>query len=175
MEKTIIILGSSRKNGNTAKLAGDIATRLKAEIIYLGDKKISYYDYEHKNINDDFLDIMKKVRESTHIIFASPVYWYSMSAQMKVFIDRLSDFLSINDLKKDGRSLAGKAAYLAATSISENIDDSFVSPFKKTFSYFGIQYSGLIHVDFSDNYEEHIYLTDIDIFIKNMEINTLRV
>ncbi len=40
------------------------------------------------------------------LIFATPVYWYSMSGIMKVFFDRITDLLTI---KKDiGRKLKGK-------------------------------------------------------------------
>ena len=40
------------------------------------------------------------------IIFATPVYWYSMSGILKVFIDRITDLLTIE--KELGRKLRGK-------------------------------------------------------------------
>jgi len=45
-------------------------------------------------------------------IFASPVYWYSVSPPMKVFLDRISDFLDLPDLLNDRRRLRGKQAYI---------------------------------------------------------------
>ncbi|MDA5312487.1 flavodoxin family protein, partial [Vibrio cholerae] len=61
----------------------------------LSDYAISFYDYEHMNRNDDFIHLINKLAEFDHLVFASPVYWYSMSAQLKVFFDRLSDLLTI--------------------------------------------------------------------------------
>ena len=37
---------------------------------------------------DDMADILEKVMEADVIALATPVYFYSMSAQMKIFIDR---------------------------------------------------------------------------------------
>ena len=40
--------------------------------------------------NDDMTNLIEKVLSSDVIVFATPVYFYTMSAQMKVFIDRLT-------------------------------------------------------------------------------------
>lgn len=52
------------------------------------------------------------------IILATPVYWYSMSALMKTFIDRWGDLL---DIRKDiGRRLTNKELYII-TSFGESM------------------------------------------------------
>ena len=61
------------------------------------------------------------------LFFASPVYWYSMSAQMKIFFDRLADLVTIE--KERGRALQGKSCSLVATGGS----DSAAEGFEKTF------------------------------------------
>ena len=77
------------------------------ELIDLNDFDISYYDYDHKNRQDDFLPLMKKLIERYKtLVFATPVYWYTMSAVMKTFFDRISDLLTIE--KDLGRQLRGK-------------------------------------------------------------------
>ena len=42
------------------------------------------------HIGDDFLSIINQLIKFDHIVFDSAVYWYSMSAQLKVFFDKLS-------------------------------------------------------------------------------------
>lgn len=39
-------------------------------------------------INDDMKDLYKKISKAKAIILATPVYWFSYSAQLKAFIDR---------------------------------------------------------------------------------------
>ena len=85
-KKIAILIGSSNNTGNTASLVDDIANKINATIFDLKDYQISPFDYEHQNINDDFLGLVKELIQYDQIIFASPVYWYTMSAQMKVFL-----------------------------------------------------------------------------------------
>jgi putative NADPH-quinone reductase len=49
-------------------------------------------------------------------IFATPIYWYGVSPAMKVFLDRISDFLELPELLAEGRRLRGKNAYVVCTS-----------------------------------------------------------
>ncbi|MEP6929240.1 MAG: NAD(P)H-dependent oxidoreductase, partial [Flavobacterium sp.] len=105
--KTVIILGSSRKNGNTTKIVDQIAKESNIDVINLSDYTISYYDYESKNIDDDFLPLIRRIIEKYDtLIFATPIYWYNMSGIMKVFFDRISDLIRIE--KETGRKLRGK-------------------------------------------------------------------
>lgn len=92
MNNAIAVFASARRDGNTGKFIDWISSELGIEVINLLDKDISPYDYDHKNIGDDFLPVMNKLLDYEDIIFATPVYWYGPSAQMKVFIDRTSDF-----------------------------------------------------------------------------------
>ncbi len=78
------------------------------------------------------------------IIFASPVYWYSMSAQMKVFFDRLTD-LTVPPLKPLGKSLAGKTAFAIATGAAPEAPESFTRPFADTAAYFNMNWGGLFY------------------------------
>jgi len=78
--KRIIIQGSSRSNGNTNKVVRLLMKELEFDVVDLSLKKIGYFDYEFKNQKDDFLSIIKKIaNEYELIVFATPVYWYSMS------------------------------------------------------------------------------------------------
>lgn len=46
MKNTVIIVGSSRKNGNTTRIVDAIAKQFNVEVINLSDYHFSYYDYE---------------------------------------------------------------------------------------------------------------------------------
>ena len=103
----IIIIGSSRSDGNTRKIVDQMAHfNNSLDIVDLNDKNIGYYDYSHANEEDDYIPLVERVLNYDLIFFVTPVYWYSMSAIMKTFFDRITDLLTI---RKDlGRKLRGK-------------------------------------------------------------------
>ncbi len=165
MNNAIAVFASARRNGNTGKLIDWIAGELGIEVVDLSEKSISPYDYDHKNINDDFLPLMRKLHEYDKIIFATPVYWYGPSAQMKVFIDRTSDFLDVEELKEISRRLREKMAYIACTSTRNDADSSFLNSFKDTFGYLGIKYGGYVHANCDHGYVLENYRQDVDDFL----------
>jgi len=164
MTNTIVLFSSSRRNGNTGKLLDNVINQGDAHIMDLATFNISEYDYEHKNINDDFLTAIKKVLTYDKIIFASPVYWYAVTPTMKTFLDRISDLLDVPHLLDLGRQLKGKKAYVLSTSISHDISPSFINCFKDTFNYLGMEYGGYIHADCSDGYKAKEYKADAQRF-----------
>ena len=148
MTSPIIILGSSRSNGATYKaIKNIIADHPETPIIDLNAYNISPYDYEHSNKNDDFLLLMERIVGHNPIVLATPVYWYTMSAQMKTFIDRFSDLLAI--AKDTGRKLRGKSVYVINT-FSESIPEGFEAAFSQTCDYLGMKYLGCSYIN-SDN------------------------
>lgn len=102
MSKKVLILSASpRRNGNSdllcnqfmlgAKEAGHEVTK-----IFLRDKEINFciacdgcrrHD-GHCVWNDDMADILEKMIEVDVIVMATPVYFYTMNAQIKTLIDR---------------------------------------------------------------------------------------
>jgi multimeric flavodoxin WrbA len=143
--ETIIIFGSSRSHGDTRKLVDFICEQAGFDFIDLNDFKISYYDYNHQNLGDDFLPLMQRiVGQYRRIIFATPIYWYTMSAVMKTFFDRLSDLLTVR--KELGRQLRGKAMGVVSVSGHDDLDYDFENPFRKSADYLGMTYLGHFHV-----------------------------
>ncbi len=138
----IIILGSSRKDGNTKKIVDFFNTDFNFEVVNLIEKNIGYYDYEYNNQNDDFYGIIDKIIDKKLIIFATPVYWYSMSAPLKTFFDRLSDLIRIR--KDAGRKLKGKTI-MSISCGSEALDFDFHLPFRKSAEYLYMNYLGDLH------------------------------
>lgn len=111
MKKVLILSGSPRKNGNSAALCAEFARGAAeagnaAEVVYLRDKKIAYCNacYYCKNhdgvciLKDDMAELLEKMNEADAIVMASPVYFYSVDAQMKALIDRtVAQWLKIRD------------------------------------------------------------------------------
>ncbi len=101
-KKVIIVMGSPRKNGNSATLAhkvaeGAIAAGADVESFYLQGmdiKPCTACDVCLKdaasdcNINDDMTELYPKLRQADAIVIASPIYWFTVSAQTKLFMDR---------------------------------------------------------------------------------------
>ncbi len=137
-------MGSSRSNGDTAVVVKHASELLGYDIIDL--KKLNFSDYDYQSINkgDDFLPTIRHVvGQYDHIIWATPVYWYSMSALMKRFIDRISDCLRIE--KDTGRQFRGMS--MSLISISNDVrNQGFSAPFKLTADYLGMTYLGDQHV-----------------------------
>lgn len=140
MSSPIIIFGSSRDNGSTYRAILHVLEQYgDMPVINLNDLNISAFDYEHKNNSDDFLPLIKKVLEHDTIILATPIYWYTMSAIMKVFIDRWSDLTTIH--KDLGRKMRGKAMQLITSYyVHPEGKKGFEGIFKQTAEYMGMQY-----------------------------------
>lgn len=144
MNKGIIIQGSSRSEGDTHKVVLKLQELTQFDVIDLKRKEIGHYDYEFNNRDDDFIDLFKNiVNKYSTIIFVTPIYWYSMSGLMKVFFDRISDFLK---LEKDyGRRLRGMHMASVSSSNDDRFYDGFDMPFKNSAAYLGMDYLGHLH------------------------------
>ena len=64
-----LFLPARARNGNTGQLIDRIAGELQIEVIDLGDKNISAFDYEHRNRDDDFEPLIDYVLGYDQIIF----------------------------------------------------------------------------------------------------------
>jgi multimeric flavodoxin WrbA len=97
------INGSPRKNGNTQvllKVAMESSKIVDMKLIHLVDYKIlpcdgcgACWKTKKCTINDDLEKVLSELLSSDAIILGSPVYYGSVSAQMKAFIDRSGELL----------------------------------------------------------------------------------
>jgi putative NADPH-quinone reductase len=149
---TIAIFSSSRRLGNTGQLIDRIALELSIDVVDLASLRMSSFDYDHLNRSDDFEPLMKRLLPYDQIIFATPIYWYAVSATMKVFLDRISDFLDLPDLLSEGRRLRGKNAYIACTSICDEPSIEFIGAFRETFNYLGMHFGDVVHLNCTGGY-----------------------
>jgi len=101
-KKVVVVLGSPRKNGGSASLARKIAEGARAkgatvETVFLQGLDIAWCkacEKCHKegatgcSIDDGMTALYPLLCEADAFVFASPIYFFTMSAQMKTFVDR---------------------------------------------------------------------------------------
>lgn len=138
----LIIFGSSRNDGNTMQAVRSVVDDPAVPLIDLSSLDMTYFDYSFGNKSDDFMPLMERVVEHNPLILATPVYWYTMSAIMKTFIDRWSDLLL---LRKDlGKKLRGKDLWVI-TSFGTSMPKGFEDPFIQTADYMGMRFRGCFY------------------------------
>lgn len=155
----IIALGSPRKKGNTVLLAEECVKGIKAaggsaEILFLQDMNIkpcTACEYCKKasakrfcKLEDDMEAQYRKLMDAAAVVFASPVYWFTMTAQTKLFLDR---FYALE--RKDGNKLAGKRigilmAYGGEDAFESGAVNAFRT-FQDSFGYIGAEITGIVH------------------------------
>lgn len=152
MKKTVIIQASSKSNGNTNRVINYLNSNNSFDVIDLKTKNIGVFEYDFSNANDDFIPVMEEVINNYDtIVFATPVYWYTMSATLKIFFDRLSDLLKY---KKDlGRLLRGKNMAMISNSGQNDLKNGFEMPFIESANYLGMNYLGSTHSWFTEDGE----------------------
>ena len=101
MNKKVLILSSSpRKGGNSETLAAAFAKGAQeagnqVETVYLREKQVGFckgclacLKLGHCAVQDDAVEIAAKMHDADVLVFATPVYYYSVSGQLKTMLDR---------------------------------------------------------------------------------------
>ena len=142
--KNAIILGSARSDGNTRKIVQHLLTHLPATVFDLHDYQIAPYNYDHQYPpGDNYITLIEELLPHQHLIVATPIYWYAMSASMKTFFDRITDLLKV---RKDlGRQLNGKSLGVLACSSNQEEYPEFWIPFQRSADYLDMKYLGHVH------------------------------
>lgn len=101
--KSVLIISSSpRRGGNSETLClqfmkGAEESRHRVEMLNLNDYDIKFfakteYTRGERDDDDDAIRIIRKMVAADVIVLSSPVYFYSMTAQMKALIDRVYNY-----------------------------------------------------------------------------------
>jgi multimeric flavodoxin WrbA len=124
-KQVLIILGSPRRKGNSSTLAARISRGAKSagagvETVFLQGLKISpcrgcntcqKHDSKGCAIKDDMQEIYPKLIKADAWVIASPVYWFTMSAQTKIFMDRCYGLLAYAKNPFAGKRIAIAMSY----------------------------------------------------------------
>ena len=124
MNKKVVILSSSpRKGGNSEALAAAFAKGAQeagnqVETVYLREKQYGFckgclacQKLGRCVIKDDAVEIAAKMHDADVLVFATPVYYYSVSGQLKTMLDRANPLF--------GTDYAFTKVYLLATAAED--------------------------------------------------------
>lgn len=157
-DKVLVLLGSPRKKGNSAILAERIARGAKSagakvETVFLHGLDIrpctGCYKCQKPGargcvIKDDMQAVYRAMKDCDAWVIASPVYWFTMSAQTKLWMDRC---LAYTTYAKD--PFSNKRIAIA---MSYGGDDPFDSgcinalrTFQDAYGYAGAKIAGMVY------------------------------
>ena len=147
---TAVVLASSRSAGNTRTLVDLAFPAANFALEDLCKLNVGYYSYESANAHDDFLPLIGRLQQHSLWVIATPLYWYSMSAQAKTLLDRLTDLITTQ--KYQGRQLRGKTLAVLCSGTDPSRPDGFEEPFRLTCNYLGMHYRGTHYSQFQGMY-----------------------
>ena len=153
MRNIVILVGSKRKNGNTARLAQSFeegaVQNNNVEIVSVVDYKVnpcigcnSCFTCEGNKCfqNDDMVQIYEKLRNADIVVIASPVYFYGISAQLKAIVDRIhTPMRNTFHIKKLGLLLVGAAQL-------PNLFDPILMQYQMVLDFFKLESIGTVLV-----------------------------
>lgn len=148
---TEILIGSPRKNGNTATMAKVLANELLNKSVDINTTFL--YDYEIKPcidcrgckkgdlvcvLKDDYAFFSERMESADIIVFGTPIYWYGPTAKTKLLIDRFRPYFT-------SKKLQGKKAILLLPAGDGAGDcDLTIEMFCRVFKTLGIEYLGAV-------------------------------
>lgn len=154
MNKAVVVLGSPRKNGNSTLLAQKAMQGIEAaggscKTFYLNGMNIrpcqacdACKRYPEKRCvqRDDMHAIYDALEESDILLMAAPIYMFTVSAQLKLFMDRCYAVFS---------ALKGKRVGVIFTYGGNDESDSgainAINTMKDEFSYAEADIIGIVH------------------------------
>lgn len=160
-KKILIISGSPKKSGNTAVLVewfkeGALSNKAKIEFVQAANLKYKsngctscracqkLTEYECV-INDEAKPVLKRMAEVDVIVFATPLYFYSASAQIKLIMDRMFSLYKWDNQAKTMKTpLKGKMMVLLGSAFEDIGLDVLEKPFSLTAEYSDMKFKSLM-------------------------------
>ncbi|MEV4391661.1 NAD(P)H-dependent oxidoreductase [Nonomuraea sp. NPDC049607] len=149
MRSFLFLLGSSRRDGNTETLARHAAATLAPDVrqrwLRLDDHPLPpFQDIRHTGdgvypVPEGAEKLLAEATlDATDLVIVSPLYWYSVSATTKLYLDYWSAWMRVPGYDFKAR-MAGKTVW-AVTTISEedeSVADPLVGTLRLSAEYFG--------------------------------------
>jgi multimeric flavodoxin WrbA len=157
-EKILVLVGSPRAEGNTSILVdhlreGAEAGGAQVEVVRLHDLHIRPCtacrackddDAADCILEDDMRSIYPKIRGADAIVFASPIYWWNVSAQTKLLIDRCDALDGPSGNVLGTKRIAIALVYGGSDAFSSGAVNA-LRAFQDAFRYVGSDVVGMIH------------------------------
>ncbi|MCU0558880.1 MAG: flavodoxin family protein [Desulfobacterales bacterium] len=158
-QNLLVVIGSPRRGGNSAALADRLAKSAAAagaavEALFLQELDIkpctACEACRAKRargciIRDGMQPLYAKIKAADAIVVASPVYWFSLSAQTKLFMDRWYALGGGNDYRGlRGKRFALLLAYADADAFSSGAVNA-LHTFQDAIGYLGGTIAGMVY------------------------------
>ena len=157
-KQVLVILGSPRRKGNSSTLAAQISRGAKSagaevETVFLHALKISpcrgcdtckKQDSKGCAIKDDMQEIYPKLTKADAWVIASPVYWFTMSAQTKIFMDRCYALTAYAENPFVGKRIAIAMSYGDADPFGSGCVNA-LRTFQDAYRYAGSKIVGMVY------------------------------
>lgn len=155
----IAVLNGSPKVGNTAAMVNAFAEGAKeagheVEILHVGKMKIGgclACEYCHTKgegkcvQKDDMEKVMPAYKDADMIVFASPIYYFDVTAQLSAAIQRVY---------ANGKPAKASRAALLLSSASPSPYDGAIATYKSILAFTGIEDAGIITAAGGENGSE---------------------
>ena len=154
--KILVLNGSPTRDGNTVALVNAFKEGAESK-----GHEVTVLDVAHKKVNgcmscnycqgagngkcvqkDDMQEIYPYLMETEMITFASPIYYFTMSAQLEAVIQR---FYAINHPPR------AKYTALLLSSYSPDVYTGAIAQYKDMIDYMGMTDKGIVTADNSTN------------------------
>lgn len=151
----LFLLGSSRADGNTAALAARAAASLPADVeqrwISLDDYPLAAFeDLRYAGVgpktpagNERFL--LDATLDATDIVIASPLYWYTVSASTKLYLDYWSGWMRLPGVRFKARMSAKTLWGVTVLGDREpEVAEPLVETLRLSAAYLGMRWGGVL-------------------------------
>ena len=151
MRKMLFLLSSARRNGNTERLAvRAVPPNAEARWLDLAAMNLPRFrdlrPHFLKEQDQTLMSVLADMQWADDIVFVAPIYWYSLPAPAKLFLDHWSGFLDAPDLDFPS-SLTGKRLWLITCradpdpDVARPVEDMM----RRTAQWLGLTWGGALH------------------------------
>ncbi|MFI1970280.1 flavodoxin family protein [Streptomyces cinnamoneus] len=152
----LFLLGSARTDGNTETLARRAAEQLPAGVeqrwLRLSELPLpAFEDRRHggghgnEGPAGNERTLLDATLEATDLVVASPLYWYSVSAATKLYLDHWAGWLNARELHFRDR-MRGKTMWAVTTTSHEDAAkaDPLLGTLRLSADYMGMSWGGAL-------------------------------
>lgn len=160
-KKILIISGSPKREGNTESLIEEFAKGARTKNAEIEIVHAAFLKYKSNGctscracqssdkyecvINDEARPVLKRMADVDVIAMATPLYFFSASAQLKLIFDRMfSLYKWDNESGTMKTPLKGKLFVLIGSAFEDVGLDALEAPFKITADYTGMPFRSLL-------------------------------
>jgi multimeric flavodoxin WrbA len=160
-KRILVLSGSPKKNGNTATLiewfcegasssGADIEIIRTALLKYktngcISCRKCQKFEGYECAVDDDAKPVLTKIAKADVIVMATPLYFFSASAQLKMIFDRMFSLYKWDNYAGTMETpLKGKTMILLASAFEDVGLDALEKPFAITAKYTGMNFMSLL-------------------------------